>query len=123
MLLNQCSDTSLPFTAQLPTETANCHGRRAAPPLGRAMAANKLGQSFARLRKRLGITRKLTPHDLRRTMARAVYRATHDLRDVQSLLGHQSLTSTMWYLQDDLHRVNLSVLELAKLTPATKGVQ
>jgi site-specific recombinase XerC len=54
------------------------------------------------------------PHDLRRTTAVAMLRATHDLRDVQAILGHKNLTSTMWYLDHELRPVKRSTLELIK---------
>ncbi len=40
-----------------------------------------------------------TFHDLRRTMAEKAYSVTHDLRVVQTLLGHDALYSTAYYLQ------------------------
>jgi integrase len=39
------------------------------------------------------------PHDLRRTVAEQAYKITGDLRVVQTLLGHDSLKSTLTYLQ------------------------
>jgi integrase len=39
-------------------------------------------------------------HDLRRSTARQLLEHTHDIRQVQSLLGHQSLRSTIWYLDN-----------------------
>jgi integrase len=79
-----------------------------------------LGTAFIRMRRRLGITRKLTPHDFRRTTAVKLYEATGDARDVQALLGHRTLASTIWYLDHDLRPVNRSLLELIKLPPARK---
>lgn len=40
----------------------------------------------------------LNPHDLRRTTATELYRASHDLRAVQQYLGHDEMTSTLRYL-------------------------
>jgi len=76
--------------------------------------AHTLGTAFNRLRKSLGITRKLTLHDFRRTTAVAMYQHTHDARDVQALLGHRSLGSTIWYLDHDLAPVNRATLETIK---------
>ncbi len=89
-------------------------------PLGRPMEYHSLVGAFAVVKKAVGITRKLTPHDLRRTTARRVYSITQDLRTVQAVLGHSDLNSTMWYLQDNLIKVDLSTLELAKMD--TSGV-
>ena len=79
-----------------------------------------LGIAFMRLRKSVGITRKLTPHDFRRTTAVALYEHTHDARDVQALLGHRTLASTIWYLDHDLLPVQRNNLELIK-RPHTAG--
>jgi integrase len=73
-----------------------------------------LNYAFRKLKVSLGITRKLTPHDFRRTTAVAMLRHTHDVRDVQALLGHRSLQSTIWYLDHDLRPVKRATLELIK---------
>lgn len=88
---------------------------KGSPPLqDGADPVSTLGRSYRILLRSLGITRKLTPHDFRRTTAVKLYNATHDARDVQSLLGHRSLASTIWYLDHDLHPVSRSMLELLK---------
>lgn len=69
---------------------------------------------FNRLKKALGITRRLIPHDLRRTTAVKVLQATGDLRDVQAVLGHRNLTSTLWYLDHDARAVDRDLLESLK---------
>lgn len=74
------------------------------------------------LLKKCGINRRITPHDLRRTAAVAMLENSHDVRDVQALLGHRSLTSTLWYLDHDLRPVSRSVLEQIKL-PAWRKEQ
>jgi site-specific recombinase XerC len=73
-----------------------------------------LSRSFAQLRRSIGITRKLTLHDFRRTTAVAMLRATADVRDVQAVLGHKNLTSTIWYLDHDLRPIKRHTLELIK---------
>ena len=73
-----------------------------------------IGSAFRELRRRLGITRKLTPHDFRRTTAVRIYQETGDARDVQAVLRHRSLASTIWYLDHDLRPVKRSVLEIVK---------
>jgi integrase len=74
-----------------------------------------LERDFLHLRRSIGITRKLTPHDFRRTTAVKLYEATGDIRDVQALLGHRNLLSTVWYLDHDLRPVNRKLLEFIKL--------
>jgi len=87
------------------------------------MGYNTLAMNFKKMREDLGITRKLTAHDLRRTTAVKVYKATKDLRQVQALLGHADLTSTLWYLDHHMTPVTVATLELAKLNPSTEVVQ
>jgi integrase len=69
---------------------------------------------FRRLLKTLEIRQNLRPHDLRRTAAVRMYELTHDARDVQSLLGHRNLGSTIWYLDHDLRPITRGTLELIK---------
>ncbi|MGB7547381.1 MAG: tyrosine-type recombinase/integrase [Terracidiphilus sp.] len=73
-----------------------------------------LRTQYRALLKKLAITRRITPHDLRRTTAVAMLNATHDVRDVQALLGHRNLHSTLWYLDHDAVPVNRATLELIK---------
>lgn len=61
-----------------------------------------------------GITRDIRLHDLRRKAAVAMYEATGDVRDVQALLGHTSMSSTIWYLDHDLRPIKREVLEAIK---------
>ena len=98
-----------PFTHQL-SRDGHCH-------------YNTLICGLRELRAELGITRRLTFHDLRRTTADNVYKQTGDLRTVQSVLGHRSLKSTLHYLDHRVRPVKVSVLELAKLNPTTEIVQ
>jgi integrase len=69
---------------------------------------------FNKLRKSLGIEKRIVPHDLRRTAAVAMLEQTGDVRDVQALLGHRSLLSTIWYLDHDLRPIKRSTLEQLK---------
>lgn len=72
-----------------------------------------LGAATRRLRTRLGINH-FYQHDLRRTTAVAMYRQTRDIRDVQQLLGHGNLQSTVWYLAGAINPVKRSNLEIIK---------
>ena len=122
-LLDKCKDADLPFISQLEGSHGNKSSTRATPALMRPISQVVMTATYRRLKNRLGITRKLTPHDLRRTTARRVYDATRDLRLVQALLGHADLQSTLWYLQDDLTQIPVNTFELAKLNPTTEKVQ
>jgi len=53
---------------------------------------------WARLKRKATIREELRPHDLRRTAATRLYNHTKDLRLVQQLLGHRSLSNTIRYL-------------------------
>lgn len=82
--------------------------------------ADRLMVEFAQLRRDLGITRKLTAHDLRRTTAVRTLDITSDLRVVQALLGHRDLSTTLYYLDHRNTPVPRALLETAKLN-AKKG--
>jgi integrase len=52
-----------------------------------------------RLKKKAGIGRHLWLHDLRRTLAVSLYDVSKDLRVVEQMLGHQSISATARYLE------------------------
>lgn len=82
-----------------------------------------LAKQLARVRARVGITRRVTAHDLRRTTGRRVYELTHDLRDAQTVFGHADLATTTSYLQDIAKPLPRDILELAKTPPLTEKPQ
>lgn len=120
-LLDTCHQPNVPFVAQLP--------RGLHPGLGYTLRQTghlspaQIGRAFQSLRRRCGIERRITPHDLRRTTARNVYAITGDIRDVQNVLGHNGLTSTVWYMQTAMGAVKSDLLELAKLPTITERPQ
>jgi integrase len=59
----------------------------------------RIRAEWVQLREKAGVKADLKPHDLRRTAAVSLYELTKDIRAVQQLLGHQSLSTTAWYLQ------------------------
>jgi integrase len=106
-LLAYCDQNNpAPFIQQLWKRFA--HRRIPAPTTN--MNATMQNQ-MQKHRTRLGFTKRVTAHDLRRTAAVALYELTGDIRDVQALLGHRSLQSTIWYLDHDLRPVKLANLE------------
>ena len=66
-------------------------------PLGQGMVQ----QAMARARRTLGLPATATPHALRHSFATHLLGAGTDLRSLQELLGHASLSSTQIYTKVD----------------------
>jgi integrase len=93
----------IPLTPELSTIFAQCAQIAPTQPVVQTLAGflpcdNTLYRQWQRAKKRAGITRSLTFHDLRRTAAEQVYNRTRDLRICQRLLGHRNLRSTLNYI-------------------------
>jgi integrase/recombinase XerC len=72
-----------------------------------------------KLRRQLGLPEHTTPHALRHSFATALLREGADLRVVQDLLGHASLSSTQRYTDLDIE--TLEKTYLAAHPSAQKG--
>ena len=64
---------------------------------GTPFAANTLWQHITRRARRAGIARKVTPHMLRHSFATHLLEHGADLRVIQELLGHASISTTEVY--------------------------
>ena len=81
-----------PLTGQSPL----FRGARGGP-----LNADLVRRSVRSARKRLGLPDSLTPHALRHSFATHLLAGGADLRSLQELLGHASLSSTQIYTQVD----------------------
>jgi integrase/recombinase XerC len=86
--------TSVPFP--FGPEDALFRARRGGPLSPRHVQA-----TVQALRNRLGLPASATPHALRHSFATHLLGAGADLRAIQELLGHASLSTTQRYTQVD----------------------
>ncbi len=72
---------------------------------GGPLAAGMIRRAMARARVALGLPATATPHALRHSFATHLLGAGADLRSLQELLGHASLSSTQIYTRVDAARL------------------
>jgi integrase/recombinase XerD len=64
---------------------------------GKRLSTQGMAKVIARLRRKAGIERHVTPHMLRHTIATMLLRNGADVRVVQEFLGHSSIATTQRY--------------------------
>jgi integrase/recombinase XerD len=69
---------------------------------GRRLAVRTVARIVERAVKKSGVTKRVTPHTFRHSMATHMLRNRADLRHIQAILGHAQLTSTTIYTQVSL---------------------
>ncbi len=87
-------------------------------PLGTPMTPSAAEQSFARLVRRAGLTRRVRPHMLRHSFGTELANADVGLDVVQRLMGHALITSTQVYLHPNGERLREAVDRVSARVPS-----
>lgn len=75
------------------------------------MDANALRYRFHKLCREAGLSSDITPHVMRHTFATDLLAGGADLRSVQELLGHASLSTTTLYTHLTPDRLKSAVMQ------------
>ena len=66
--------------------------------MGKCISEQGVAMTLARIAKGANIARRVTPHMIRHTVATLLLRYGADLRIVQEVLGHASISTTQRYV-------------------------
>ncbi|HUN54959.1 MAG TPA: tyrosine recombinase XerC [Smithella sp.] len=72
---------------------------------GQRITARSIARIVSEVTGRSGIGRKISPHALRHSFATHLLNAGADLRSIQELLGHESLSTTQKYTAVNINRM------------------
>jgi len=89
---------------------------------GERLSARSVGRLVKHYSKRSGICRRVSPHSLRHTFATHLLDAGADLREIQEMLGHASLSTTQRYIHLSLGKL-MEVYDRAHPRSFKKAVQ
>ena len=78
---------------------------------GERISRSDVQRSVARLLRECGVQGKLSPHVLRHTFATRLLNDGADMREIQELLGHQSLRATQVYTHNDIARLQRAYVD------------
>ena len=78
---------------------------------GERISRSDVQRSVARLLRECGVQGKLSPHVLRHTFATHLLNDGADMREIQELLGHQSLRATQVYTHNDIARLQRTYVD------------
>lgn len=92
------------YAAQLPFEISR-DGPLFLSKRGKPMSPREAQGLMQKLRSRLGLSDRATPHALRHSFATHLLANGGDLRAVQELLGHASLSTTQTYTEIDVRKL------------------
>jgi integrase len=71
---------------------------------GKPLSPRHVQRRFRALVRKVGITRRVTPHSLRHSFGMEIYQRTGNLLLVKEAMGHRSIQSTLAYARADRER-------------------
>jgi integrase len=114
-------DRNIPISDELlPLLTAWIGDRREGylfpGPRGKKLAVRTFQVRLDEIAARAGFTKSIHPHLLRHTYATELLHSGSSITDVQTLMGHSDLRTTLIYLHTDVTRLGKNVNRMRSLT-------